>query len=48
MTQLYTDATLICLREKMDRIDLDEETIDAKILISMAVTRAFPVCTKSS
>merc|ERR1712157_668761 len=34
-----TEAALTCIREKMDLIDLDEETIDAEILDSMAVTQ---------
>merc|ERR1712054_637056 len=33
------EAALTCIREKMDLIDLDEETIDAEILDSMAVTQ---------
>merc|ERR1711871_40270 len=32
-------AALTCIREKMDLIDLEEETIDAEILDSMAVTQ---------
>merc|ERR1712227_904700 len=36
---LCTEAALTCIREKMDLIDLDEETIDAEILDSMAVTQ---------
>ena len=28
----------MCIREKMDLIDLEEETIDAEILDSMSVT----------
>merc|ERR1711937_895228 len=39
LAQLCTEAALQCIREKMDLIDLDEETIDAEILDSMAVTR---------
>merc|ERR1712110_184535 len=37
--QLCTEAALTCIREKMDLIDLEEETIDAEILDSMAVTQ---------
>merc|ERR1740139_1920896 len=39
LAQLCTEAALTCIREKMDLIDLDEETIDAAILDSMAVTQ---------
>merc|ERR1711957_225531 len=39
LAQLCTEAALQCIREKMDLIDLDEETIDAAILDSMAVTQ---------
>merc|ERR1719503_226643 len=39
LAQLCTEAALTCIREKMDLIDLDEETIDAEILDSMAVTQ---------
>jgi transitional endoplasmic reticulum ATPase len=28
-----------CIREKMDLIDIDEETIDAEVLDSMSVTQ---------
>merc|ERR1711865_729973 len=38
LAQLCTEAALTCIREKMDLIDLDEETIDAEVLDSMAVT----------
>merc|ERR1719373_1508774 len=38
LAQLCTEAALTCIREKMDLIDLDEETIDAEILDSLAVT----------
>merc|ERR550514_618184 len=40
LAQLCTEAALQCIREKMDLIDLEEETIDAEILDSMAVTQA--------
>jgi transitional endoplasmic reticulum ATPase len=35
---LCTEAAMQCIREKMDLIDIEEETIDAEILASMAVT----------
>ena len=38
LAQLCTEAALTCIREKMEFIDLEEETIDAEILDSMAVT----------
>merc|ERR1719517_143228 len=39
LAQLATEAALTCIREKMDLIDLDEETIDAEVLDSMAVSQ---------
>merc|ERR1711970_268054 len=39
LAQLCTEAALTCIREKMDLIDLEEETIDAEILDSMSVTQ---------
>ncbi|KNC47319.1 uncharacterized protein AMSG_03752 [Thecamonas trahens ATCC 50062] len=39
LAQLCTEAALQCIREKMDIIDLDDDTIDAEILDSMAVTQ---------
>jgi len=39
LAQLCTEAALTCIREKMDLIDLDEETIDAEILDAMAVSQ---------
>merc|ERR1712194_400109 len=39
LAQLCTEAALQCIREKMDLIDLEEETIDAEILDSMSVTQ---------
>ncbi|CAE8632242.1 unnamed protein product [Polarella glacialis] len=39
LAQLCTEAALQCIREKMDLIDLDEETIDAEILDSMSVSQ---------
>lgn len=38
MASLCTEAAMQCIREKMDLIDIEEETIDAEILASMAVT----------
>ncbi|XP_034571144.1 cell division cycle protein 48 homolog isoform X1 [Setaria viridis] len=38
LAALCTEAALQCIREKMDVIDLDDETIDAEILNSMAIT----------
>merc|ERR1719265_1035397 len=38
MAALCTEAAMQCIREKMDLIDIEEETIDAEILDSMAVT----------
>merc|ERR1712194_726864 len=53
LAQLCTESALTCIREKMDLIDLEEETIDAEILDSMAVTQdhfntAMGVCNPSS
>eukprot|EP00698_Gefionella_okellyi_P013698 TRINITY_DN376_c0_g1_i5.p1 TRINITY_DN376_c0_g1~~TRINITY_DN376_c0_g1_i5.p1 ORF type:complete len:815 (+),score=225.61 TRINITY_DN376_c0_g1_i5:173-2446(+) len=39
LAQLSTEAAMQCIREKMDVIDLEDETIDAAILDSMAVTQ---------
>merc|ERR1719388_371724 len=39
LAQLCTEAALTCIREKMDLIDVEEETIDAEILDSMAVNQ---------
>lgn len=39
MASLCTEAAMQCIREKMDLIDIEEETIDAEILASMAVTQ---------
>lgn len=39
LAQLCSEAALQCIREKMDVIDLDDETIDAAVLESMAVTQ---------
>lgn len=38
LAALSTEAALQCIREKMDVIDLEDDTIDAEILNSMAVT----------
>uniref|UniRef100_M8AQ44 Cell division control 48-D-like protein n=1 Tax=Aegilops tauschii TaxID=37682 RepID=M8AQ44_AEGTA len=38
LAALCTEAALQCIREKMDVIDLEDDTIDAEILNSMAVT----------
>lgn len=38
MAALCTEAALQCIREKMDLIDIEDETIDAEILDSMCVT----------
>mmetsp|Transcript_19703 Transcript_19703/g.29162 ORF Transcript_19703/g.29162 Transcript_19703/m.29162 type:complete len:806 (+) Transcript_19703:92-2509(+) len=38
MAALCTEAAMQCIREKMDLIDIDEETIDAEVLDAMAVS----------
>jgi transitional endoplasmic reticulum ATPase len=38
LSSLCTEAALQCIREKMDIIDIEDDTIDAEILDSMAVT----------
>lgn len=38
IAQLCTEAAMQCIREKMDLIDLEEDTIDAEVLNSLAVT----------
>jgi transitional endoplasmic reticulum ATPase len=53
LAQLCTEGALQCIREKMDLIDLEEETIDAEILDSMAVSQehfntAMGTCNPSS
>jgi len=40
MAALCTEAAMQCIREKMDLIDIEEETIDAEVLDAMAVTQA--------
>lgn len=39
IAQLCTEAALQCIREKMDLIDIEEDTIDAQILDSMSVSQ---------
>jgi len=39
MAALCTEAAMQCIREKMDLIDIEEETIDAEILASMSVNQ---------
>jgi transitional endoplasmic reticulum ATPase len=53
LAQLCTEAALQCIREKLDLIDLEEETIDAEILDSMGVSQdhfntAMGTCNPSS
>jgi transitional endoplasmic reticulum ATPase len=38
LAALATEAALQCIREKMDLIDLEDDTIDAAVLDSMAIT----------
>ncbi len=38
LAALCTEAALQCIREKMDVIDLEDETIDAEVLNSMSVS----------
>jgi len=38
LASICTEAALQCIREKMEYIDIDDDTIDAEILASMAVT----------
>lgn len=38
LQSLCTEAAMQCVREKMDLIDIDADTIDAEVLDSMAVT----------
>lgn len=38
LAALCTEAALQCIREKMDIIDLEDESIDVEILNSMAVS----------
>lgn len=39
MAALCTEAAMQCIREKMDLIDIEDDTIDAEVLGSMAVTQ---------
>jgi len=39
IAQLCTESALQCIREKMDIIDIEEDTIDATVLDSMAVSQ---------
>lgn len=39
MAALCTEAAMQCIREKMDLIDIEEETIDAEVLASMSVNQ---------
>jgi transitional endoplasmic reticulum ATPase len=38
MASLCTEAAMQCIREKMDVIDIEDETIDAEVLAAMAVS----------
>jgi transitional endoplasmic reticulum ATPase len=38
LAALCTEAAMLCIREKMDLIDVEGDTIDAEVLASMAVT----------
>lgn len=38
LAALCTESALQCIREKMDLIDIEEDTIDAEILDAMAVS----------
>jgi len=40
IAQLCTEAALMCIREQMDMIDIEDEVIDAEVLASMAVSQA--------
>lgn len=53
LAQLCSEAALQCIREKMDLIDIDSDTIDAEVLSAMAVTQehfkhALSACNPSS
>ena len=53
LAALCTESALQCIREKMDIIDIEEDTIDAEILDAMAVTQdhfrhAMGACNPSS
>mmetsp|Transcript_7894 Transcript_7894/g.1044 ORF Transcript_7894/g.1044 Transcript_7894/m.1044 type:complete len:127 (-) Transcript_7894:1074-1454(-) len=38
LAQLCSESAMNCIREKMDLIDLEEDTIDAEVLDAMAVS----------
>jgi len=38
MAALCSEAALQCIREKMDLIDIDDDTIDAEVLEALCVT----------
>ncbi|OHT07071.1 Cell division cycle protein 48 like protein [Tritrichomonas foetus] len=38
LASLCTEAAMLCIREKLDLIDLEDETLDAEVLESMKVT----------
>merc|ERR1711935_564951 len=53
LAQLCTESALCCIREKMELIDIEDETIDAEILDAMSVTQdhfnsALGMCNPSS
>lgn len=39
LAQLCTEAAMLCIREKMNLIDWEDDTIDAEVLASMSVTQ---------
>ena len=39
MAALCTEAAMQCIREKMDLIDIEQDSIDAEILASMSVNQ---------
>lgn len=38
---MCTEAAMQCIREKMDLIDIEDDTIDAEVLASMYVSKMF-------
>ena len=47
LASLYSEAALQQIREKMDLIDLEDESIDAEVLNSLAVSQEnFRVCSQ--
>ena len=38
LAAVCTEAALQCIREKMDIIDIDDDTIDAEVLNALSVT----------